>query len=96
MSSRFKKKKKNDKHRRDNNLVAAVECKASHPKGNLSKTGLPKDHFEKLLDKSCPHRDVPVKHALKDYRLMKNYVYAPSSHGRQIHPRRWGRPRRQR
>jgi hypothetical protein len=69
-SSRFKKKKKNDKRRRDDNLVAAVERKASHPKGNPTKPGTPKDHFEKLLDASCPHHEVPVKHTLKDCRLI--------------------------
>jgi hypothetical protein len=73
-SSRFKKKKKNDKHRQDNNLVGAVERKASHPQGNTTKPGLPKDHFEKLLDAPCPHHEVPAKHALKDCRLIKNYV----------------------
>jgi hypothetical protein len=73
-SSRFKKKKKNNKRRRDDNLVAAVERKASRPKGNPSKLGLPKDHFEKLLDALCPHHEVPFKHALKDYRLIKNNV----------------------
>jgi hypothetical protein len=26
------------------------------------------------LEASCTHREVHVKHALKDYRLMKNYV----------------------
>jgi hypothetical protein len=65
-SSRFKKKKKNDKRCRDDNLVAAVKCKASRPKGNPSKPGLPKDHFEKLVDAPCPHNEVPIKHALKD------------------------------
>jgi hypothetical protein len=74
MFSRFKKKKKNDKRRRDDNLVVAVERKASRPKGNPAKVGLPKDHFEKLLDASCPHNEVPVKHALKDYHSIKNYV----------------------
>jgi hypothetical protein len=73
-SSRFKKKKKNVKRHRDDNLVTAVEHKASRPKGKPSKPGPPKDHFEKLLDVLCPHHKVPVKHALKDCRLIKNYV----------------------
>jgi hypothetical protein len=55
-------------------LVTAVECKASCPKGNPAKASLPKDHLEKLLDMSCPHHEVPMKHALKDCRLIKNYV----------------------
>jgi hypothetical protein len=70
----FKNNNKNDKRCRNDNLVAAVKRKASSPKGNPSKPSLPKDHFEKLLDASCPHHEVPVKHALKDCRLIKNYV----------------------
>jgi hypothetical protein len=74
MSSRFKKKKKNDKRRRDDNFVAVVECKTSRPKGNSTKPAPSKDHFERLLDVSCPHHEVPVKHTLRECRLMKNYV----------------------
>jgi hypothetical protein len=55
-------------------LVTTVERKVSRPKGNPTKPGPPKDHFEKLLDASCPHHEVPVKHALKYFRLIKNYV----------------------
>jgi hypothetical protein len=69
-SSHFKK----DKRRCDNNLIRAVEHKATRPKSSWAKAGPPKDHFEKLLDASCPNHEVPVKHALKDYRLIKNYV----------------------
>jgi hypothetical protein len=58
-SSRFKKKKKkNDKRRRDNNFVAAVERKTSRPKDNPTKPAPSKDHFERLLDVSCPHHEV--------------------------------------
>jgi hypothetical protein len=76
-SSRFKKKKKkkkNDKRRRDDNLVMVVECKASRPKSNLTKASLLKDHFKRLLEAPCTHHEVPVKNALKDCRVMKNYV----------------------
>jgi hypothetical protein len=65
MSSCFKKKKKNDKHRRDDNFVAAVERKTSRPKGNPTKPAPSKDHFERLLDASCLHHEVPVKHTLR-------------------------------
>jgi hypothetical protein len=71
-SSRFK--KKNDKRRRDDNFVAAVERKTSRPKGNPTKPAPSKDHFERLLDAPCPHHEVPVKHTLRECRLMKNYV----------------------
>jgi hypothetical protein len=65
-SSRFKKKKKNDKRCRDDNFVAAVERKASRPKGNPTKPTPSRDHFERLLDALCPHHKVPVKHTLKE------------------------------
>jgi hypothetical protein len=73
-SLRFKKKKKNDKRRRDDNFVAAVERKASRLKANQGKPAPSRDHFEKLLDAPCPHHKVPVKHTLRECRLMKNYV----------------------
>jgi hypothetical protein len=73
-SSRFKTKKKNDKHRRDDNFVAAVERKASRPKGNSGMPAPIRDHFEKLLDAPCLHHEVPIKHTLRECRLMKNYV----------------------
>jgi hypothetical protein len=65
-SSRFKKKKKNDKRHRDDNFVAAVECKTSCPKGNPTKPAPTKDHFERLLDVQCLHHEVPVKHTLRE------------------------------
>jgi hypothetical protein len=73
-SSHFKKKKKNDKRCCDDNFVMAVERKASRPKGNPAKPAPSRDHFEKLLDAPCPHHEVPVKHTLRECRLMKNYV----------------------
>jgi hypothetical protein len=73
-SSCFKKKKKNDKRRRDDNFVAAVERKASRPKGNSAKPAPTRDHFERLLYVPCQHHEVPVKHTLRECRLMKNYV----------------------
>jgi hypothetical protein len=73
-SSRFKKKKKNDKSNRDDNFVAEVERKMSRPKGNPTKPALSNDHFERLLDAPCPHHEVTVKHTLRECRLMKNYI----------------------
>jgi hypothetical protein len=71
---RFKKKKKNDKCRRDDNFVAVVEHKASRPKGNQGKPAPTRDHSEKLLDVPFPHHEVPVKNTLRESRLMENYV----------------------
>jgi hypothetical protein len=69
-----KKKKKNDKCRRDDNLVATVECKTSRPKGNPTKPAPTKDHFGRLIDAPCPHHEVPIKHTLRECRLMKNNI----------------------
>jgi hypothetical protein len=44
-SSRFKKKKTNNKCRCDDNFVTAVERKASRPKGNPAKPTPSRDHF---------------------------------------------------
>jgi hypothetical protein len=70
----FKKKKKNDKSRRDDNFVTTVERKASRPKGNPTKPTPSRDHFKRFLDAPCPHHEVPVKHTIRECRLMKNYV----------------------
>jgi hypothetical protein len=51
-----------------------VERKASRPKGNPTKPAPTRDHFARLLDAPCPHHEVPVKHTLRECRLMKNYV----------------------
>jgi hypothetical protein len=69
-----KKKKKKDKRRRDDHFVAAVERKASRPKSNQGKPAPTRDHFERLLDAPCPHHEVPIKHILRECRLMKNHV----------------------
>jgi hypothetical protein len=91
-SMRFTKKKKNDKCRRDDNLVAAVERKASRPKSNPTKHTPSKDPFERLLDAPCPHHEVPVKHSLKHCQLIRTTSTAPSSQERRINPRREGHP----
>jgi hypothetical protein len=38
------------------------------------KTQSPKDHFEKLLEATCPHHQYPVKHNLKDCTMMKKFM----------------------
>jgi hypothetical protein len=35
---------------------------------------LPKDHFEKLLEKTCPNHSYAVKHKLRDCNLMKSFM----------------------
>jgi hypothetical protein len=34
----------------------------------------PKDHFKKLLEVTCPHHSYSIKHNLKDYTMMKNFM----------------------
>jgi hypothetical protein len=91
-SSRFKKKKKNDKHRRYDNLVAAVERNTSRPKGNPAKLVPSKDHFERILDAPCPHHEVPARHSLKDCRLIKNYVNVTLKPRTADQPKKGGTP----
>jgi hypothetical protein len=86
----FKKKKKNDKLHRDDNFVAAVERKTSRPKGNTGKPAPTRDHSEKLLDALCPHHNVPVKHTLRECRLMKNYVKSTLKPKMADHPDKQG------
>jgi hypothetical protein len=42
---------------------------------------LPMDHFEKLLEETCPNHTYPVKHKLRNCGMMKNFV-ASGSHVR--------------
>jgi hypothetical protein len=32
------------------------------------------DHFEKMLEGPCPNHAYPIKHAYKDYGLMKKFL----------------------
>jgi hypothetical protein len=47
------------------------------------KTQSPKDHFEKLLEATCPHHQYPVKHNLKDCTMMKKIHDVRGCHQRQ-------------
>jgi hypothetical protein len=38
------------------------------------KVWLPKDHFEKLLEETCPNHAYVVKHKLWDYSLIKSFM----------------------
>jgi hypothetical protein len=91
-SSHFKKKKKNDKCRRDDNFVAAIERKTTRPKGSPTKPALTKDLFKRLLDALCPHHEVPVKHMLRECRLIKTMSKVPSSREQRTNPRRKAPP----
>jgi hypothetical protein len=35
---------------------------------------LPMDHFEKLLEETCPNHAYPMKYKLKDCDMMKNFM----------------------
>ena len=39
------------------------------------------NHFEKLLEGSCPNHAFPVKHLLKDYNLMRWFLSRGSNKG---------------
>jgi hypothetical protein len=36
------------------------------------------DHFEKLLGETCPNHACPIKHKLRDYSMMKNFMASGS------------------
>jgi hypothetical protein len=38
----------------------------------------PTDHFEKLLDETCPNHTYPIKHKLGDCGMMKNFMVSGS------------------
>jgi hypothetical protein len=75
-SGKKKKKKKKNKQRREGSLVAAAERKGKRTpaEGTL-------DHFEKMVEGPCPNHAYPVKHAYKDYGLMKKFLAGGSKKG---------------
>jgi hypothetical protein len=36
------------------------------------------DHFEKHLEEACPNHAYPIKHKLRDYSMMKNFMASRS------------------
>jgi hypothetical protein len=38
----------------------------------------PMDHFEKLLEETCPNHAYPIKHKLRDSGMMKNFMASGS------------------
>jgi hypothetical protein len=39
---------------------------------------LPTDHFEKILEETCPNYAYPIKHKLRDCGVMKNFMASGS------------------
>ena len=69
-------KRKNKKQRREDSLMAGADHKGSWKpaEGTLN-------HFEKLLEGPCPNHAFPVKHLLKDYGLMRRFLFGGSNKG---------------
>jgi hypothetical protein len=67
------KKKKRGKPRSEDSLMAA----AKH-KGKKASTKGALDHFKKMLEGPYPNHAYPVKHAYKDYGLMKKFLFGGS------------------
>jgi hypothetical protein len=89
-SSRFKKNKKNDKRHRDDNLVAAVECKASRPKGNPTQ---PSPVCPMTTSRSSWMRRARTTKSQSSFRSriadsLITTLTPPLSQERRIHPRR--------
>jgi hypothetical protein len=69
----------------DEELVAAAECDFKR------QARKPANHFEKLLKATCPNRAYPIRHKLKEYTMMKNYMTIGLSAGaRSPKVTRWG------
>jgi hypothetical protein len=49
-------------------------CIAAAKRNFKCLTWSPKDHFEILLKATCQHHSYHVKHKLKDYTMMKNFM----------------------
>jgi hypothetical protein len=79
-SNRLSKKKKN-KQRHEGPLMVAAERKGKKApaKGTL-------DHFKKMLEGPCPNHGYTVKHALKDYGLMRKFLAGSSTKGEHKKP----------
>ena len=63
------KKNKKDRRRSDNTVLVAVADRT----GKQPQQGLP-DHFNKLMDSSCPNHAYSVKHLYKDCELLKCFL----------------------
>jgi cell division protein YceG involved in septum cleavage len=75
-ASNRSKKNKRSKQRSGDSLVAAAECKGK----KASTEGAP-DHFEKMLEGPFLNHAYSVKHAYKDYGLMKKFLARGSKKG---------------
>ena len=69
-------KRKNKKQRHEDSLVAT----ADHKGGSKPMEGAP-NHFKKMLEGPCPNHAFPVKHPLKDCRLMQKFLSRSSNKG---------------
>ena len=58
--------------------MAAAGCKG----GQKPTEGNP-NHFKKLLEVPCPNHAFPIKHLLKDYGLMRQFLSGGSNKGEQ-------------
>lgn len=63
------KRKKKDRQQHDEVLVVAVG-----EKGRKPPTEEGTNHFEKLLEASCPNHRYPVRHAYKDHRFLSKFL----------------------
>jgi hypothetical protein len=64
----------NDKQAGGSNVLRVVTTTGS----SKHQPRLPTNHFEKLLEESCPNHAYPIKHKLMDYDMMKNFMASRS------------------
>jgi hypothetical protein len=55
-----------------------VVCEAAAAGSGKHQARLPMDHFEKLLEETCPNHAYPIKHKLKDCIMMMNFMASGS------------------
>jgi hypothetical protein len=64
----------NNKQARSSSMACAVTAAGS----GKHQAWLPTNHFEKLLEETCLNHAYPVKHKLRDYGMMKNFMASGS------------------
>jgi hypothetical protein len=65
--------------RNNNQAGSSVMARTVPVAGNGKRQAWPPtDHFEKLLEETCPNHAYPIKHKLRDYNMMKNFMASGS------------------
>jgi hypothetical protein len=55
-----------------------MECVANAMCGGKRQASPLTDYFKRLLEEACPNHVYPIKHKLKGYEMMKNFMTSRS------------------